>query len=200
MNTHTLSFILIALLLPLGLSAQSNGGTRISAGLALGKYGKFDNHIPFSNETNRPSFIIQAERDWVDNFSIGAYIGYSGQKHDYINKYSGDIKHNYYRVGALLSYNLNPWLSQLDLNPGRNWDIYTSLKTGFSLEHRKIDKFNYNLNDELVSIQSDSDSNLLFDLGVSLGARYYLSYDFALFSELGWGNAGFLTLGASFTL
>jgi hypothetical protein len=171
---------------------------RLNIGIPLGKYGKFDHNFAGSDETNYPSILIQLEKEWQDNLSIGAYIGYAGQKHEY-NFGHSETTYNYYRFGSVLTYELNDWLSDMNISTGYEVDLYTSVKAGLSLEHKKFE----NLEPDASSnpVHSDNTSNdLLFDLGIVLGARYHFSNQFGLFTELGWGNAGFLTIGTTFTL
>lgn len=199
MKSTTLALFICTLILPLNSIAQKDGNTRLSAGFALGRYGKFDHGNSFSNETNYPSFIIQVERPWIDQFTLGAYVGYSGQKHLLNNKIIGYAKHNYYRVGALVSYKLNEMLRTIEIDPGYDWDIYSTLRTGFSLENRDFKDYRYNSNIQPIII-NDTDSRLLFDLGITVGCRYHILNDLSLFGELGYGTCGFVTVGACFWL
>jgi hypothetical protein len=174
---------------------------RLNIGIPLGKYGKFDHNFAGSNETNYPSVLIQLEKEWQDNLSIGAYIGYAGQKHEY-NFGHSKTNYNYYRLGSVLTYELNDWLSGINISTGHDVDLYTSVKAGFSLEHQKFKNTRPSASsDPIFLIYSDNTSNeLLFDLGILFGARYHFSNQFGLFTELGWGNAGFLTIGTTFAL
>ena len=191
--------ILVAFICLLSLSSVAqNQDLRLNIGLPLGKYGKFDHNFAGSDETNYPTILIQVEKAWKDNLSIGAYIGYAGQKHEY-NFGHSETTYNYYRFGSVLTYELNEWLSSLNISTGYDVDLYTSVKAGFSWEHKEFE----NLEPDASSnpVYSNNTSNeLLFDLGILLGARYHFSNNFGLFTEIGWGNAGFLTIGTTFTL
>ena len=178
-------------------NAQSND-LRLNIGIPLGNYGKFDHNFSGSDVTNHPSLLIQLEKSWQENLSIGAYVGYTGQKHEFDMGHS-EVKYNYYRFGSLLTYELNEWLLSMNLSPGNNIEMYASLKTGFSYEHKKLKSSSLDSSSNPVHL-SNSSNELLFDLGVVLGTRYHFSNQFGLFMELGWGNAGFLTLGTTFTL
>lgn len=130
--------------------------------------------------------------------SIGAYIGYAGQKQEF-NLGFDEIKYSYYRFGGVFTYELNDWLSQMNIAPENGIEMYASAKAGLNLENRKstnvIVDAGYNQN-----ISSNKSNEILLDLGVVLGARYHFTNQFGLFCEAGWANAGFFTLGTSFTL
>ncbi|WP_372752055.1 hypothetical protein [Labilibaculum sp.] len=189
------ALVLVVLLLPISLLAQEND-MRLSIGIPLGKYGKFDHNFGSADESNSPSFIVQLEKNWKPDFSMGAYIGYSGQKQEFS---SSEIKYKYYRFGAVLTYELNNWLSDRNIAPANGIEMYASLKTGLSLENKK--SVSSNLDSSNVQIfSSNKDNDLLIDLGVLLGSRYHFTDQFGIFGELGWGNAGFFTIGTTFTL
>lgn len=190
-------YIAFLFLIPCALKAQKSG-LRLNIGIPLGAYGKFDHTVTGSDKTNSPSFIIQMEKEWKENISIGAYIGYVGQKHEFNDGFS-KIKYNYYRVGTLLTYELNSWLSEMNLSPGNGIEMYASAKTGFSLEYKKSSFSNLDSSNNQY-IRKSTQDELLFDLGILLGTRYHFTDQFGVFSELGWGNAGFFTLGATFKL
>jgi len=173
-------------------SQKIEDGLRISFGLPFAKYGKFDNNFQNASETNYPSFMIQADKPWRDGFRLGAYAGFSGQKHEFRIDDFSEINHTYYRVGGVLSYDLNDLLDAINISPESGVKLYASLKTGLTLEHIKaevgVDEIN------------DKENNLLFDLGILIGGRYNISQGIDIFSELGWGNAGFVTIGLSFDM
>ncbi len=77
--------------------------------------------------------------------------------------------------------------------------MYASVKTGLSLETIKLSVSELD-SGNTPFISSNKKNNLLLDLGVLLGARYHFSRQFGLFAELGWANAGFFTIGTTFTL
>ncbi|WP_421920682.1 outer membrane beta-barrel protein [Marinifilum sp.] len=190
-----LAFLLCALSLS---SFAQEKDLRLSIGIPLGKYGKFDHKFAGSDESNHPSLLIQLEKEWQDNLDIGAYLGYAGQKHEY-NFGHSKTTYNYYRFGSVLTYELNDWLSDMNLSTGYDIDLYASIKVGLSLEHKKFESLSPDASSNPVF--SDRTSNeLLVDLGLVLGARYHLSSQFGLFTEIGWANAGFLSLGTTFTL
>lgn len=198
-NKMKLRTLVLILLTSLSFScfAQSND-LRLNIGIPLGKYGKFDHNFSGSDITNNPSLLIQLEKEWQHNLSIGAYIGYAGQKHEY-NYGQSEAEYNYYRIGTLLTYELNEYLSQINLSPGSDIQLYTSIKAGLAFENKKFESLQANSSLNPV-YSSKNKSNLLFDLGIVLGSRYYFSKQFGIFSELGWANAGFFTIGTSFTL
>jgi hypothetical protein len=179
----------VVLLLPISLLAQESD-MRLSIGIPLGKYGKFDHNFGSAVESNSPSFIMQLEKDWRPDFSMGAYVGYAGQKQEFEDS---EIKYKYYRFGAVLTYELNNWLSESNIAPENGIEMYASLKTGLSLENKKS-VFNE------TGFSSNRDNDLLIDLGVLVGSRYHFSDQFGVYGELGWGNAGFFTIGTTFTL
>jgi opacity protein-like surface antigen len=187
------------LLCTLSLSTLAqNNDLRLNIGIPLGKYGKFDHNFAGSDESNHPSILIQLEKEWQDNLSIGAYIGYAGQKHEY-NFGHSETNYNYYRLGSVLTYELNDWLSGMNLSTGYDIDLYTSVKAGFSLEHKQFQNLRPDAGSNPVHSKNTS-NQLLFDLGIVLGARYHFTSQFGLFTEFGWGNAGFFTIGTSFAL
>lgn len=195
-KTH-LVLAIVAILLPSGLYAQEND-LRLNIGIPLGKYGKFDHNYSGANETNSPSFIIQLEKQWKPDMSIGAYIGYAGQKHEYNLGFS-ESKFNYYRFGAVFTYELNNWLSEMNIAPANGIEMYASAKTGLSLETTNLSVSELDSGNQAF-ISTNKKNELLLDLGVVLGARYHFSNQFGLFAELGWANAGFFTIGTTFTL
>jgi len=198
MNLKTISILLLFLIsLSPNLFSQNND-LRLNIGIPLGNYGKFDHSFAGADATNHPSLIIQLEKAWKENLSIGAYIGYTGQKHEY-NLGFEEVKYNYYRFGTSLTYELNDWLLEMNLSPGNDIEMYTSIKAGLSLENKKTESSKLDGSSNPVYF-SKSSSDLLVDLGILLGTRYHFSNHFGIFSELGWGNAGFFTIGTTFTL
>ncbi|MDQ1772218.1 outer membrane beta-barrel protein [Labilibaculum euxinus] len=192
-----LALLIVVLVLPTTILAQKND-VRLNIGIPLGKYGKFDHNFMGTNETNSPSFIIQLEKNWKPDLSIGAYVGYAGQKHEF-NLGFDEVKYNYYRFGTVLTYELNGWLSEMNIAPDNGIEMYASVKTGLSLENRKstISRLD---GGNVPTVRTNRNNELLFDLGVLLGTRYHFSNQFGIFAELGWGNAGFFTIGTTFTL
>ena len=182
-----LSFVSLSL-----FSQKIDEGLRLSFGLPFAKYGKFDNNYTNTSETNYPSFMIQADKPWRDGFRLGVYAGFAGQKHEFRFDDFSEVLHTYYRLGGVLSYDLNELLDAIHISPESGVKLYASLKTGFSLEHIKTDAGVDDINNK--------ENNLLFDLGILIGGRYNISQNIDLFSELGWGNAGFVTIGLSFDM
>lgn len=195
-NKIQLVLLFMVLIFPTIILAQEND-IRLNIGIPLGKYGKFDHNFTGTNESNSPSFIIQLEKNWRPDLSIGAYIGYAGQKHEFNSGYY-EVKYNYYRLGTVLTYELNAWLSEMNIAPGNGIEMYTSVKMGLSLENRKSSFSQLDAGNSLYI--SDNRNKLLLDFGVVLGTRYHFSNQFGLFAELGWGNAGFFTIGTTFNL
>ena len=190
-----LALLVMVLVLPTILLAQEND-LRLNVGIPLGKYGKFDHNFARTNESNSPSFIIQLEKDWKYDLSVGAYIGYAGQKHEFN---LDEVKFNYYRFGTVVTYELNNWLSEMNISPEYGIEIYTSVKTGFSIEHKKSNSSVLDAENNQFAY-NDTKNELLFDLGVVLGSRYHFTDQLGAFAELGWGNAGFFTIGATIAL
>ena len=184
-------FLLIILsFLSLSLFSQKvNDGLRIQVGLPFAKYGKFDKNFKTGSETQYPTFLIQADKPWRDGFRLGAYIGFAGQKNESSSSEYGDVSYNYYRLGGVVSYDLHDLLEAINISPEFGVDLYASLKTGFSLEHIKVDQ----------GITS-KDNNILFDFGLLLGGRYNIGDNIDIFTELGYGNAGFVTIGFVFNM
>ena len=196
MNRKIIQLLVLAMM-PIALFAQKKD-VRLNVGLPIGKYGKFDHSFGGADETNSPSILIQVEKNWQPDLSVGAYIGYAGQKHEY-GIGSEEVKFNHYRVGLSLTYELEEFLNDLNLSPGYGIEMYTSVKSGFTLEHKKNTFSNIDNGGNPIA-SSNSKNDILFDLGIALGSRYYLSDQFGLFCELGWGNAGFFTIGTTFNL
>ncbi|PKQ61050.1 hypothetical protein BZG02_17305 [Labilibaculum filiforme] len=189
------ALLVMVLVLPTSILGQQND-VRLNVGIPLGKYGKFDHNFNGSDETNSPSFIIQLEKNWKPDLSIGAYIGYAGQKQEW--NFS-EIKYNYYRFGTVLTYELNNWLAQMNIAPDNGIEMYASAKTGLSLENKKSSVSTLDGGND-PNVRTNRNNDLLFDLGVLLGTRYHFTNEFGIFAELGWGNAGFFTVGTTFTL
>ena len=184
-------FILIALsFLSLSLFSQkTDEGLRVQVGFPFAKYGKFDKNFRNGGKTQYPSFIVQADKPWREGFRLGAYVGFVGQKNESLVGEFTELTHSYYRFGGVVSYDLCDLLDAMNISPEFGVDLYASLKTGFSLEHIKADKgITY------------KENNLLFDLGVLIGGRYNISETFDVFTELGYGNAGFVTIGFAFDM
>ncbi|MDM8160970.1 hypothetical protein QUH73_14185 [Labilibaculum sp. K2S] len=190
-----LALLIVVLVLPTTTLAQEND-VRLNIGIPLGKYGKFDHNFNGSDETNSPSFIIQLEKNWKPDLSIGAYVGYAGQKQEWS---FSDVKYNYYRFGTVLTCELNNWLSEMNISPENGIEMYASVKTGFSLENKKSTVSELDASN-IPTVRTNRKNDLLFDLGVVLGSRYHFSNQFGIFAELGWGNAGFFTIGTTFAL
>jgi len=79
-------------------------------------------------------------------------------------------------IGLVLffTYELNNWLTEMNIAPANGIEMYASAKTGLSLETIKFS------NSELDSgntphILTNKKNNLLLDLGILLGARYHFS-------------------------
>ncbi|MRT94153.1 hypothetical protein EMN46_14520 [Ancylomarina sp. 16SWW S1-10-2] len=179
-----LSFLSISL-----FSQNVEDGLRIQVGLPFAKYGKFDKNFKNGSETQYPSLLIQADKPWRDGFRLGAYIGFAGQKNKSSLSEYGNVTYNYYRLGGVVSYDLNDLLEAINISPEFGVDLYASLKTGFSLEHIKVDQGITN-----------KDNNILFDFGILIGGRYNISDNIDVFTELGYGNAGFVTFGLAFKM
>lgn len=187
--------VIFAILLPTILFSQEKD-LRLNIGVPIGKYGKFYHHYNEAEESNVPSFIIQLEKKLRPEMSLGAYIGYAGQKQEWD---FNEKKFNYYRLGTVFTYELNNWLSEMNIAPENGIEIYASVKAGLSLETTTLSISKLD-GDNRPIVSSDKDNNFLFDLGAILGARYHFSNQFGLFTELGWANAGFFTIGTTFTL
>lgn len=179
-----LSFISLSL-----FSQKAEEGLRIQFGLPFAKYGKFKHDYKNGNDTQYPSFHIQADKPWRDGFRLGAYLGFAGQKNESLFNEFTEITHTYYRFGGVVSYDLNDLLDAINISPEIGVELYASLKTGFSLEHIKAEN---GINNK--------ENNFLFDLGVLIGGRYNISENIDIFSELGYGNAGFVTIGFAFDM
>lgn len=185
-------YIILAVLSFLSLSLFSQKieeGLKIQVGLPFAKYGKFDHNFKNGNETQYPSFLIQADKPWRDGFRLGAYIGFAGQKNESLVDDFTEITYNYYRFGGVISYDLNDLLDAINISPEFGVDLYASLKTGFSLEQIKTEE---GINNK--------ENNFLFDLGILIGGRYNISENIDIFTELGYGNAGFVTIGFAFDM
>jgi len=185
------SFLIIILsVLSISLFSQkAEDGLRIQVGLPFAKYGKFKHDFKNGSETQYPSFLIQADKPWRDGFRLGAYFGFAGQKNESLLNEFSEMTHNYYRLGGVVSYKLNDLLDAIHISPEFGVELYASLKTGFSLEHIKFE-------DEI----NNKENQFLFDLGLLIGGRYNISEDINIFSEIGYGNAGFVTIGLSFDI
>lgn len=188
-------FTLVMFFTSLCVFAQESS-TRLNIGLPMGKYGKFDHSYAHSSESNSPSIIIQLEKQWDSEISIGAYLGYAGQKHKFD---FAEIKYNYYRFGGSLTYELNELLDKINLEPAYGIEMYAGTKIGFSWENKKHSWHRPDNSGNAIH-SDDTDNKLLFDLGILIGSRYHFSDTFGVFAELGWGNAGFFTIGTSINL
>ncbi len=184
------SLLVVLSFLSLSLFSQKvEDGLRIQVGLPFAKYGKFDKNFKNGSETQYPSFLIQADKPWRDGFRLGAYVGFAGQKNESLFGEFVEVSHTYYRLGGVVSYDLNDLLDAVNISSEFGVDLYASLKTGFSLEHIKADKGITN-----------KENNYLFDLGILIGGRYNISENIDIFTELGYGNAGFVTFGFAFDM
>jgi len=188
MKKYFFSITIVFLSLSLFSQEKEEGG-RIQVGLPFAKYGKFDHNFKNGDETHYPTFLIQADKPWRKGFRLGAYLGFAGQKNESLFYDFSEITHKYYRFGGVVSYDLNDLLDAINISPEFGVKLYTSLKTGFSLEHIKSEKG--------INIK---ENNVLFDLGILIGGRYNISENIDIFTELGYGNAGFVTIGFAFDM
>ncbi len=170
-------------------SQEKEKGLSLKAGLAFAKYGKFKHELSDGNENHYPSFLIQVDKAWRRGFRLGAYFGYAGQKNKSLFISANEISYNYYRVGGVVSYDLSQVLDAMNISPESGVQLYASLKTGFYLENIKRD----------IGI-NNKENNFGFDVGVVLGGRFNISENIDIFSEFGYGNAGFVTLGFAFDM
>ncbi len=188
MKKYILLIVLSFLSLSL-FSQEIKNGLRIQVGLPFAKYGKFNQNTNGGREFHYPSVMIQADKPWKEGFRLGAYLGFAGQKNEYPVVDFTEVSFNYYRLGGVVSYDLNDVLEAMNIFPEFGVDLYASLKTGFSFEQIKVHQ-------GALSNQN----NVLFDLGVLIGGRYNINRNLNVFAELGYGNSGFVTIGCAFDM
>ncbi|MCT4616321.1 MAG: hypothetical protein N4A49_15810 [Marinifilaceae bacterium] len=176
--------------------AQKND-IRVGLSASFAKYGYLDHGYTGASTTNFPGLTFQAEKYIQDNISIGAYIGYTAQSFDYhfgIN----ESKYRYFRIGGIFNYDLNDIMDEAGISLPSELTIYASVKAGLNFRSYK---YTHHSDPSTGAGKVESKSNdLIVSLGPSIGARYHFVENVAAFTELGWGNAGFFTLGISFDI
>lgn len=185
-----ITILLCALALTLGAKAQSptfsqsdfviNAGIGFGTSLYSGSYYK----------STLPPVSISAEYGVADDFltsdmtlGIGGYLGFAGSKYEindgYGNKYGW--KYNYTVIGArgVVHY---PFVDKLD--------TYAGVMLGYNI-------INFTEIGNVPGLYSSDSGHPIFSLFA--GARYYITDNFALMGELGYGIA-YLNLGVAFKL
>ena len=185
LKVFTLS-LAMALIAPAVMQAQlfDEGDIVVSFGLGLGS-----TYYPLGTgyKTTIPPLFVAGDyclREDLGpgNLGVGGYMAFSGYKYDY-PIYDWNIKYSTFIIGARGTYHFTDLVDKLDL--------YGGLLLGV----------------EIVSHKDNIPDNDVFDdynsggLAYSLfaGARYYLSDNFAVMGELGYGIA-VLSLGVSLKL
>jgi hypothetical protein len=159
----------------------------VNAGVATGGYRRYGNYTKFSLPV-----VLSAEYGINDELSAGPFITYSRFKYGGVRSYS--YSWHVINVGGRVSYRFIPLLEQLlerDITIP-NLDVYASFMMGY-------ENVVYRSQEGPRPAGATQLKNRL-RLGPSLGARYYLKDNIAVFLETGVTNFGSIHAGASFGL
>ncbi len=190
--------LLIALIFIFSGNANAQFGEDdrlLSLGISVGNPGYYN--YPFKGKTYYSSFfppiIFQGEFGAIYKYiSIGGQVGYQSKTYKDRSNPGYYHKYTYYSVGVIGAYhysNLIQDLSESSKKYLEKFDLYASLIFRFDIEYYKTTLVNY-----------DSYNDVHPKLGLLLGARFYLTDNIALWSELGYGNLGVFTFGFTYKL
>lgn len=180
--------IILITLLTISLSGMSQdvyeqGDNLLSAGIGLGyyDYGYFG-----ARNSSFPALTANYEIGFHEYISAGPYVGYKSWNYNYSG---GDYGFSLLALGARGSFHYSTLINEaldMDINDEK-LDLYVALILGVEIQKYTGDYGPY------FTDQSDS----VVRFGPSLGARYYLSDNFAVYAEGGRGILSWLTLGAT---
>lgn len=155
-----------------GQNAYMKGNNVAHIGIGFGLAGVY-------GDATLPPITGGFEYGFEDKISLGGIFGYSGSKQSF---FGGEWKYSYILIGARGGYHF--------LENNDKWDAYGGLLLGYNI----------------VNVSTTGTSGFGFAAGASYmlfglygGGRYYVSPNFAVFGELGYG-AGFVTVGVAFKL
>jgi hypothetical protein len=159
------------------------GDNILNVGLGLGfyNYGYFG-----TRSSSFPALTANYEIGVHEYFGVGPYIGYKSWNYNYTG---GDYGFSQFTVGARGSFHYSSLLNEaLDMGiDDDKLDLYVVLIAGLEFQTYTGDYGPY----------FGDPNNVKLRLGPSLGARYYLSPNFAVFAEGGRGAFSWLTIGVS---
>ena len=183
------SILLLALLVCPAINSNSQafevGDKLINAGIGIGATWYSGTWY----KTTLPPVFVSADIGFKDDIGpgvlgLGGYVGMSSYKYEY-TWYGGDNwgwKYTSVIVGARGTYHMD-WVENLD--------TYGGLLLGFNIITSKV------FGDQTYITGSASGSGIAYSFFV--GGRYFLSDNFALMAELGYGIA-YLSLGITLGL
>lgn len=181
----TLTFFVFFLLAPFVLKAQ--GADFSNARLfGAGFSASYRYDYGTSRSLNIPPAMAYLEVGVHQYITIGPFAAFS--RWSYPTR-----QQSFLSLGARGSFHLSPLFN--DLLDGsideQKIDFYVSMLSGFELRQYGAD--------DIHPVSRFMDNAKLF-FGPLLGVRYYFSDDAAIFSEIGRGALGALTIGVSFKL
>lgn len=189
MKAHhiVLFFMFIGLLLVTPTRTYANGtdfreARIVGGGLSLNyTYGYVG-----SRSLRVPPVVAYVEIGVHERVTVGPFFGYSRWSYPARTR-------TFVNAGARASFHLSPFLNEvLDVNIDENeFDIYAAMFSGFELR-------SYGPSDETAA--TDFFDNTRLFLGPVAGLRYNFSDNIGLFSEMGRGALGALTIGISLHL
>lgn len=154
----------------------------LGAGFSL----SYSYEYPFGRSLSIPPLVAYLEMGMHEYVTVGPFVAFS--RWDY-----SDRSRSFLTVGGRGSFHLTPFINDwfdaaID---ERQWDIYGAMASGLNFRHYGA----FEHQDE-----SGFGRNIRFFLGPIVGARYYLAEETAVYSELGVGPLGALTVGVSVNL
>ncbi|PTB93596.1 hypothetical protein C9994_12890, partial [Marivirga lumbricoides] len=175
MKKH-LYLTIAAILLAFNIQAQENGqlvyqkGDNIlNAGFGIGyyNYGYFG-----SRSSSFPALTANYEIGFHKYFGVGPYVGYKSWNYKYAG---GSYGFSLLSVGGRGSFHYSSLLNEaLDMDiDDKKLDLYVVLIAGLEFQNYTGDYGAY----------FDNDTDVVFRLGPSLGARYYFNNNIGVFAE-----------------
>lgn len=170
------SLLLLVLLVTGVGSAQmiKEGQMNINAGIGIGMAGIY-------GDMKMPAISASLDYGINDKMSIGGLVGYSSSEQKVYGDYGW--KYSYLVIGARGAYHFEL---------GKNFDPYVGVILGYNVVSAST--IGTAQNSYWGTTYSASASYMMF--GGFLGGRYYVSDNFAIFGEVGYG-LGLLTAGVS---
>ena len=165
-------------------TSHKKGDNLLNVGVGLGYY----NYGFVGNRTlNLPAFTANFELGVHDYFGVGPFVGFKSW--GYRDNNNVNYRFNLFAAGARASFHYLALLNDaLELGiDDQQWDFYITLHLG--IENRSYTADLQGLNPTTIFIYRPA-----------AGFRYYLSPDFGLYAEGGYGALSFLTVGATLKL
>ena len=132
---------------------------------------------------------------WMGHFTVGAYAGFHGVK-DTKSASAGGVtvsnstKNFYFTIMPRATYGLNITDS---------FEVHAGTMLGVNLNYsKKTDKVSSEVVDVSTKPEKDRDLGAGFAYSEVFGCRYFLSDNFGLTAEVGYGSVSYLNVGFSY--